>query len=76
AIGALFAQPGERFSLPQIPEAPDTTRVIAMDYLLFRRLRAAEQGGRIRRPDRPFRTAFDMQYQDKRIPLELGPISR
>ncbi|PAQ10785.1 polysaccharide deacetylase family protein [Mesorhizobium temperatum] len=66
-----------RFSLPQIPEGPDTRRVIAMDYNLYIR-----HSGGFERPSKAnefadrtydaFRAAFDAQYQGKRIPLELG----
>ncbi|TIM23108.1 MAG: polysaccharide deacetylase, partial [Mesorhizobium sp.] len=66
-----------RFSLPQIPEGPDTRRVIAMDYNLYVR-----HSGGFERPSQAdefanrthdaFRAAFDAQYQGKRIPLELG----
>ncbi|PAP95853.1 polysaccharide deacetylase family protein [Mesorhizobium wenxiniae] len=66
-----------RFSLPQIPEGPDTRRVIAMDYNLYVR-----HSGGFERPSMAaefanrtydaFRAAFDTQYAGKRIPLELG----
>lgn len=66
-----------RFSLPQIPEGPDTRRVIAMDYNFYVR-----HSGGFERPSQAdefakrsydaFRAAFDAQYQGKRIPLELG----
>ncbi|MGX9180110.1 polysaccharide deacetylase [Mesorhizobium sp. BHbdii] len=66
-----------RFSLPQIPEGPDTRRVIAMDYNLYVR-----HSGGFERPSKAdefakrtydaFRAAFDAQHQGKRIPLELG----
>lgn len=66
-----------RFSLPQIPEGPDTRRVIAMDYNLYVR-----HSGGFERPSQAdefanrthdaFRAAFDAQYRGKRIPLELG----
>lgn len=66
-----------RFSLPQIPEGPDTRRVIAMDYNLYVR-----HSGGFERPSKAdefanrtydaFRAAFDAQYRGKRIPLELG----
>ncbi|WP_214474669.1 polysaccharide deacetylase [Mesorhizobium sp. dw_380] len=65
------------FSLPQIPEGPESRPVIAMDYNLYVR----HSGGfeRPRKADafadrtyQAFRAAFDTQYRGKRIPLELG----
>ncbi|PDQ22948.1 polysaccharide deacetylase [Mesorhizobium sanjuanii] len=65
------------FSLPQIPEGPKSRPVIAMDYNLYVR-----HSGGFERPSKAdefaertyqaFRTAFDKQYQGKRLPLELG----
>ena len=67
----------ERFSLPQIPEGPKARRVIAMDYNLFVR-----HSGGFERPDEAaafqersydaFKAAFDMQYEGRRTPLQLG----
>ncbi|RWM24119.1 MAG: polysaccharide deacetylase [Mesorhizobium sp.] len=66
-----------RFSLPQIPEGPDTRRVIAMDYNLYVRHsggfeRPSKAGEFANRTYDAFRAAFDAQYQGKRVPLELG----
>ena len=65
------------FSLPQIPEGPESRPVIAMDYNLYVR-----HSGGFERPSKAnefanrtydaFRAAFDAQYQGKRVPLELG----
>jgi peptidoglycan/xylan/chitin deacetylase (PgdA/CDA1 family) len=66
-----------RFSLPQIPEGPNSRPVIAMDYNLYVR-----HSGGFERPSQAvefsertyqaFRAAFDKQYQGKRIPLVLS----
>ncbi|MEI9428500.1 polysaccharide deacetylase family protein [Mesorhizobium sp. Cs1299R1N3] len=66
-----------RFSLPLIPEGPTSRPVIAMDYNLYVRHsggfeRPSKAGEFADRTYQAFRTAFDAQYQGKRIPLELG----
>ena len=65
------------FALPLIPEGPSERQVIAMDYNLFVR-----HSGGIDKPEEAvkyenraygaFRKAFDTQYQENRIPLQIG----
>lgn len=65
------------FSLPQIPEGPKQRSVIAMDYNLFVR-----HSGGVERPDdarvfeertlEAFKAAFENQYKEERVPLQLG----
>ncbi|MEP9370855.1 polysaccharide deacetylase [Mesorhizobium sp. KR1-2] len=66
-----------RFALPQIPEGPSSRPIIAMDYNLFVR-----HSGGIERKDtdaafenrayEAFRSAFEREYNGKRVPLEMG----
>lgn len=65
------------FSLPLIPEGSNGRRILAMDYNLYVRHSAA-----LERPSQStqfeeraysaFRAAFERQYNDGRIPLQLG----
>lgn len=66
-----------RFSLPQIPEGPNSRPVIAMDYNLYVRHsggfeRPSQAAEFSERTYQAFRSAFDKQYQGKRIPLVLS----
>jgi peptidoglycan/xylan/chitin deacetylase (PgdA/CDA1 family) len=66
-----------RFSLPQIPEGPNSRPVIAMDYNLYVRHsggfeRPSQAAEFSERTYQAFRAAFDKQYQGKRIPLVLS----
>jgi peptidoglycan/xylan/chitin deacetylase (PgdA/CDA1 family) len=66
-----------RFALPQIPEGPNGRPVIAMDYNMFVR-----HSGGFERDDKDavfenraydaFEKAFNVEYNGKRKPLELG----
>lgn len=66
-----------RFSLPTIPDGPAARPVIAMDYNLFVR-----HSGGFERTDigaafenrafDAFKSAFDAQYEGRRIPLQIG----
>jgi peptidoglycan/xylan/chitin deacetylase (PgdA/CDA1 family) len=65
------------FSLPRIPEGPNSRPVIAMDYNLYiRHSGGFEQPGMAaefaNRTYDAFRAAFDKQYAGKRVPLALG----
>lgn len=66
-----------RFSLPLIPEGPKGRPVIAMDYNLFARHSGAVEKPEEKKPFeerayRAFRSAFEREYEGKRIPLQLG----
>lgn len=66
-----------RFGLPLIPEGPSGKPVIAMDYNLYaRHSRLKEDAARSSEYEArtldAFRSAFNRQYEGKRIPLQLG----
>lgn len=66
-----------RFGLPRIAEGPKARPVIAMDYNLYaRHSKTREEPARSaefeERTLAAFRTAFEREYQGKRMPLELG----
>jgi peptidoglycan/xylan/chitin deacetylase (PgdA/CDA1 family) len=65
------------FALPQIPEGPSERRVIAMDYNLYVRHsggleRPSQAAGFENRALDAFMAAFEHEYGDKRIPLQIG----
>ncbi|MEW6634927.1 MAG: polysaccharide deacetylase [Pseudomonadota bacterium] len=66
-----------RFFLPLIPEGPKAKPVVAMDYNLYVRHsngyeKPAMAGEFADRAYQAFRAAFDVEYNGKRLPLELG----
>lgn len=72
-----IGNPVARFSLPLIPEGPGNRLIIGMDYNLFARhsdaVETPDTSGEFEaRALKAFRSAFDKQYQGKRIPLQLG----
>ncbi|MBZ9814268.1 polysaccharide deacetylase family protein [Mesorhizobium sp. CA7] len=66
-----------RFALPLIPEGDKAKLVVAMDYNLYVRHsggteKPAEADAFTERAYQAFHTAFEAQYNGKRLPLELG----
>src|SRR5690606_2481426 len=66
-----------RFSLPLIPEDPSARPVIAMDYNLFVRHSKGEESPDLRgefeqRAYDAFFAAFNREYADDRVPLQIG----